>query len=94
MSRRHQVHANLVEAIARGDADWTGRLIAGSSLPTASDADRWRLPGGRRRRRVRPACRMTKTTARSAEMIFFFFSGTDGAGDRGVCGGGAGLDAA
>jgi len=40
MSRRHQVHANLVEAIARGDADQTRRLIAGQSLPTASDADR------------------------------------------------------
>ena len=40
MSRRHQVHASLVEAIARGDADQTRRLIAGYSLPTASDADR------------------------------------------------------
>ena len=34
-SRWHQVHANLVEAIARG-RDQTRRL----SLPTASDADR------------------------------------------------------
>jgi len=39
MSRRHQVHANLVEAIARGDAGQTRRLIAGDSLPVASDAD-------------------------------------------------------
>ena len=28
MSRRHQVHAGLVEAIARGDADQTRRLRA------------------------------------------------------------------
>jgi DNA-binding GntR family transcriptional regulator len=40
MSRRHQVHAGLVGAIARGDADQTRRLMAGHSLPTASDADR------------------------------------------------------
>ena len=36
----HQVHANLVEAIAREDADRNRTLIAGHSLPTASDADR------------------------------------------------------
>ncbi len=40
MSRRHRVHASLVEAIARGDADQTRRLIAVHSLPVASDADR------------------------------------------------------
>jgi hypothetical protein len=40
MSRRYQIHADLFEAIARGDADQTRRLIAGGSLLTASDADR------------------------------------------------------
>jgi len=40
MSRRHQVHAGLVEAIARGDADQIRRLITEHSLPTASDTDR------------------------------------------------------
>ena len=33
MSRRHQIHADLVAAIARGDADQTRRLITGHSLP-------------------------------------------------------------
>ena len=40
MSRRYQVHAGLVAAIARGDADQTRRLIAEHSLLTASDTDR------------------------------------------------------
>ena len=40
MSRRHQIHAGLVAAIARGDADQTRRLITEHSLPTASDTDR------------------------------------------------------
>jgi hypothetical protein len=40
MSRRYQIHADLFEVLARGDADQTRRLIAGQSLLTASDADR------------------------------------------------------
>jgi hypothetical protein len=40
MSRRYQVRAGLVAAIARGDADQTRRLITEHSLLTASDTDR------------------------------------------------------
>ncbi len=40
MSRRYQVRACLVAAIAREDAGQTRRLITGHSLLTASDADR------------------------------------------------------
>jgi len=40
MSRRYQVHAGLVAAIARGDADQTRRPITEHSLPTASNTDR------------------------------------------------------
>jgi hypothetical protein len=40
MSRRHQIHAGLAAAIARGDADQTRRLITGHSPLTASDTDR------------------------------------------------------
>jgi hypothetical protein len=40
MSRRYQIHADLFEVLARGDAGQTPRLIAEHSLLTASDADR------------------------------------------------------
>jgi hypothetical protein len=40
MSRRYQVRAGLVAAIARGDSDQTRRLITEHSLLTTSDTDR------------------------------------------------------
>ena len=36
MSRRHQIHAGLVAAIARGDADQTRRLITEHRQPAGS----------------------------------------------------------